>query len=30
MELSEELNKRELGCIWHDPKEDNAGRKCRN
>jgi hypothetical protein len=23
-QLSEGLNKKELGCIWHDLKEDNA------
>jgi hypothetical protein len=25
-ELTEELNKRELGYIWHDPKENSVGR----
>jgi hypothetical protein len=25
-ELSEELNKRGLGYIWHDPKEKSMGR----
>jgi hypothetical protein len=28
-ELSEELNKREFGCIWHDPKENSEGRRCK-
>jgi hypothetical protein len=27
--VSEEFNKRGLGCICHDPKENSAGRMCK-
>jgi hypothetical protein len=28
--LGEELNKRGLGYIWHDPNENSVGRICKN
>jgi hypothetical protein len=29
-ELSEELNKRGMGYIWHDPKENGEGMMCKD